>query len=356
MPRFDNILKIAQQTFYLSLVIVVGLTFILILDSTTNDSYIFIDDTTKDLSPQTTTVFLAGDIMLSRNVGTKMLGSKNYSLPFEQVRNIISQADISFGNLESPFFNQGEKITQGLIFKAEPQGIFGLAGAGFDVLSTANNHGLDQGKEGLEYTLSLLSAHGITAVGTGQNCHDGKIIPHKKIKFGFLAYSYAAYNDGGSVSDPFVCDWKDTDQIKQDIEILKQKVDFLIVSAHMGEEYARNPEEINISRVHNALDAGADMFVGHHPHWIQTIEEYDNKWIFYSLGNFVFDQMWSEETREGLTVMITITMTDQKPKIQKIELKPVIIDNFCCPRWATEEETIKILAKIGLTNPILFSK
>ena len=130
---------------------------------------------------------------------------------------------------------------------------------------------------------------------------------------------------------------------------------------HAGTEYTHQPNKAQITFAHAAIDYGADMVIGHHPHWIQKIEKYNNKYIFYSLGNFIFDQMWSQETKEGLALKITLsknlTPALQGPKtmaeLDYIELLPVIIENFSTPRPATAEETKTILNKIGETNTIL---
>ncbi|HYE22163.1 MAG TPA: CapA family protein, partial [Verrucomicrobiae bacterium] len=167
-----------------------------------------------------------------------------------------------------------------------------------------------------------------------------------------LAYSYSAHNDGGRIPDPQVCDWSNEKQMTQDIASLDSKVDFLIVSTHMGTEYKRDPDPRNVELAHKAIDSGADMLIGHHPHWIQTIEEYNGKWIFYSLGNFVFDQMWSQDTKEGLTIFATF----EDKTLKNIELRPVLIDDYCCPRWALSAEAQLILAKINLTSPYLMNK
>jgi gamma-polyglutamate biosynthesis protein CapA len=296
-----------------------------------------------------TVLFFAGDVMLSRNVGSKITAAKDPMLPFLNVLDIIQGADISFANLESPFFNIGQRVTQGLVFKAEPEHIEGLKRSGFDLLSTANNHSLDQGQKGLLYTIELLKEHGIVLVGTGADCHDGAIIEKNGIKFGFLAYTYAGFNDGGRLMHPLVCDLNDLKQIESDIKSLKERADIVVVSSHMGSEYRRTPREEDSLKARAMIDHGADMIIGHHPHWIQTIEEYDGKWIFYSLGNFVFDQMWSIETREGLALLATF----QGKRLSKIELRPVIIDNYCCPRWANETESADILQKIGLSRSVI---
>src|SRR3989344_5746909 len=123
------------------MVIVIDMVIVL-LNSTTNR--VVFQDESNNHQPSTTTLFLAGDIMLSRHVGTKMWASKNFTLPFESVRGITSSADISLANLESQFSDSRPRITEGLVFKAEPQAVLGLVSAGFDVLSTANNHSLDQ--------------------------------------------------------------------------------------------------------------------------------------------------------------------------------------------------------------------
>ncbi|MDP4000767.1 MAG: CapA family protein [bacterium] len=349
MPKLDNLPSFFKQTFITATLVVLSLTVIFLLNSTSSGRFVFTKPSSTNYNLKPTTLFFAGDIMLSRNVGVKIALSSHSFHPFQNVYESIQNADLAFANLESPFSDSGPPLTEGLVFKAEPDNVNRLKIAGFDVLSTANNHSFDQGVDGIEQTLKILQKNKITPLGTGLNCHDGTIMIKNQIKFGILAYSYAAHNDGGKVPDPLVCDWKDTEQVARDIQSLKLNTDFVIISAHMGEEYQRVPEQINIDRVHRAIDAGADIFVGHHPHWIQTIEQYEGKWIFYSLGNFVFDQMWSTDTREGMTVLINFN----NDKINTIELRPIIIEDYCCPRPADEEETKSILNKIGLTSRVL---
>lgn len=302
-----------------------------------------------------TTIFFAGDIMLSRNVANKMQIANDFTLPFQNVKDFISHADIAFANLESPFSNLGPYFIEGsLVFNANPLSIEGLKLAGFDILSTANNHTLDQKLIGLDFTLNHLRENGIQSVGTlPSNLQVEPVtITHENMTYGFLAYSYTAYNDGGSVH-PRVANFNDIEKLKQDVLDLKgRRADIVIVSMHAGTEYTRTPSQKQIDFAHTAIDAGADLVIGHHPHWVQTVEQYNGKWIFYSLGNFVFDQMWSQDTKEGLTLLVTY----KNSEITKIELKPVIIENYCCPRWANEEETKTILGRLGLTEPILMNK
>src|SRR5262249_37738983 len=135
-------------------------------------------------------------------------------------------ADISFANLESPFNDSGNHSVPGsLVFNADPKAVEGLKFAGFDILSTANNHAFDQGQYGIRYTLDHLKQNGILPLGTGDDCHAGQIITKNNLRFGFLGYSYTALNDGGKTTDPLVCDANDLKQLKTDIANLRPKVD-----------------------------------------------------------------------------------------------------------------------------------
>lgn len=324
--------------------------------------------TTRNL--QTTTLFFAGDIMLSRNVADKIYKANDFTLPFKNISEEISKADIAFANLESPFLNTGKHNNQGLVFNADPQSILGLKTVGFDILSTANNHALDQGIKGLDFTLKHLIDNRIIPTGA-TNSKGESVLPtitKNELTFGFLSYSYAGLNDESKTSSIHVNNFNDLEKLKADIIAMKgHTADIVIVSMHAGTEYTRTPTPAQVTFAHAAIDAGADLVIGSHPHWIQTIEKYNDKWIFYSLGNFVFDQMWSTDTREGLTVFITYenehipdpsnqTAGEDRVSIKKIELRPVIIEDYCCPRWVNKEESLAILKKINLTSPVLIDK
>jgi poly-gamma-glutamate synthesis protein (capsule biosynthesis protein) len=318
--------------------------------------------------PPTTSLFFAGDIMLSRNVHRAMSEANDFTLPFRKVGDIIKNADIAFANLESPFNDTGRHFIDGsLVFNADPKSVEGLKFAGFDILSTANNHTMDQGTKGLNFTIDTLFNNGIIPSGTSKTTGEQilPVVEKNNILFGFLSYSYTALNDGGKSTSPYIKDFNDLPGLKQDVLGLKgHNSDVVIVSMHAGTEYTREPTQAQIDFAHAAIDAGADLVIGHHPHWIQITEQYKGKWIFYSLGNFVFDQMWSTDTKEGLTVLVTYktehipdptrqTAGESKIEIKKIEIKPVIIEDYCCPRWADSAETSAILNKLGLTNTIL---
>ncbi len=319
--------------------------------------------------------FLAvGDIMLSRNVARKMdAAGKDGFLPFRNLDELLSGTDFNFGNLESPFSGSDQYIFKSeFIFNAPTWARSGLNQYNFKVLSLANNHILNQDKAGLDYTINYLSEVDLKGVGAGQNLAEawrGQTFSAKGITVGFIA---AVYPQGGE-ADKYVAQIStDTTRIAASIAELKTRSDFVVVSMHAGEEYTREPNQQQINFAHAAIDNGADIVIGAHTHWIQTTEIYKGKHIFYGLGNFVFDQMFSQDTREGLTLKITLSKKDgcsnaqtqaaciddvQGPRvaatIKQIELIPVIIENYSTPRLANEQEKQAILEKIHITNPII---
>jgi poly-gamma-glutamate synthesis protein (capsule biosynthesis protein) len=132
--------------------------------------------------------------------------------------------------------------------------------------------------------------------------------------------------------------------MKESIAQLRNQADFIIISLHAGIEYTGQPNQFQKDFAHNAIDVGADLVIGHHPHWVQSAEIYKDKYIFYSLGNFIFDQMWSEPTREGLVVKFIFN----KQGIKSIELKPILIEDYSQPRFLEGERAKRIIERLKL--------
>lgn len=138
---------------------------------------------------------------------------------------------------------------------------------------------------------------------------------------------------------------QDTQKLIESIQKAKSNADIVVVTMHAGIEYTREPTPLQTDFAHAAIDNGADIILGAHPHWIQSVEQYSGKYIFYSLGNFVFDQEFSPETKEGLTLKINLRK-DKMAHIEQIELAPIIIENYGQPRLANAEEKSRILESI----------
>ncbi len=246
--------------------------------------------------PATRLVF-GGDVMLSRYVGTLARRHKDPAWPLRPLAPFLKAADIAFVNLESPFSDRGGPIDKGMVFRAQPAMIEGLIAAGIDVVSTANNHARDQGGYGLEYTVRWLNKHGIQAVGT--TGPDGVVIERNGVRFGFLAYTYDQSNGNHASPDARV-EMLDIGRMTAAVARMRQRADVVIVSMHAGDEYQPRPNRQQIDFACAAIDSGAAVVAGHHPHVVQPVERYRDGVIFYSLGNLVFDQFQRKETQHGL--------------------------------------------------------
>jgi poly-gamma-glutamate synthesis protein (capsule biosynthesis protein) len=239
--------------------------------------------------------------MLSRYVGIVARAKGDPGWPLHDVAQLLSSADIAFANLESPFSDRGRLVDKGMVFKAEPEMIQALQRAGIDVVSTANNHARDCGRYGVEYTVDWLQQHGIAAVGTGptaEAARRGTVLERNGVRFGFLAYTYDQSNGNHADLDDRVA-MMHAGQVGDDVKSMLERADAVIVSMHAGFEYQRRPNTQQQKFAQAAIDAGANVVVGHHPHVTQPVESYANGLIFYSLGNLVFDQFQQKETQRG---------------------------------------------------------
>ncbi|MBE0449192.1 MAG: CapA family protein, partial [Actinobacteria bacterium] len=292
-------------------------------------------------------LIVVGDIMPSRGVANRIRAHNDFNYPFLATRDYLKTADIIFGNLESPI-TPGRKIqSKEMVFRTDPGFVEALRGAGFSVLSLANNHTPNFGDKGLRDTFQYLNQAGIKYAGAGANereANSAAYIESKGIKFAFLAYNgtdvvpatYGARNNRPGTA------FMGIERMTKAAKDAKRKADFVIVSMHAGEEYVVEPNQSQIDFAHAVIDAGAELIIGHHPHVIQTVEKYNGKYIFYSLGNFVFDQMRLKETREGLAIKAFFN----KNGVTKIELQPVLIEDYAQPRileGQQAEETLKRL-------------
>jgi len=288
-----------------------------------------------------------GDIMPGRTVEQKMINYNDWTYPFKETYQVTTTGDIVFGNLESPLL-KGPVVPAGsLVFRANPQTTTGLQYAGFNVVSLANNHMKNQGTEGIQETIAYLDQANIKHTGaglTGTEARQPAIIEVNGIKFGFLAYTDSSFTPNSYEAtanrpgSPFI----NTEELIEDINKLKDNSDVIIVSMHAGAEYSPQPNHKQIDFAHAAIDNGAQLVIGHHPHVVQPMEEYNNGHVFYSLGNFVFDQMWSTATRESVIAVITFSNTE----IENVELVPIKIFDYSQPRVLSDLEGQNIISRM----------
>jgi poly-gamma-glutamate synthesis protein (capsule biosynthesis protein) len=243
------------------------------------------------------TILFVGDIMLDRGVEYLMKQNSIY-YPFQKISHFLRGIDIVFANLEGPVVkNPPEFSDNSLKFAFSPEIIEGVFWSNFNLFSLANNHTLDMGKEGLKETKDWLKKYQINFVGnplTSSSDNPDSFFSRDNITF--LAFNRIF---------PFIAKEDKIIKIIKKAKSLKPD-NFLILSLHWGKEYKLTNSPAQQSLAHKIIEAGADLIIGHHPHVVQNIEKYQGKLIFYSLGNFIFDQYFSKETQQGLTVGLEI--------------------------------------------------
>ncbi len=296
-----------------------------------------------------TTFVAVGDIMLSRSVGAVIRQKNDVKYPYAATADFTRGVDIAFANLETAV-TPGRAIAPGeMTFRADPDTVKGLADAGFDVVSLANNHVPNFGQKGLTDTFKHLHDAGIAYAGAGEDAavaHAPAIIERNGLRFAFLAYndhdvvpaSYAAADKHAGTA------FMDADAMTVAVKAARANADVVIVSMHSGHEYAFVPDKSQIDFAHAAIDAGADAVIGHHAHVVQSVEYYKGKAIFYGLGNFIFDQDWSVPTREGLVIKVTFAGT----KVVGLEAFPVQILHGSQPNFSSDAAADETLARLGV--------
>lgn len=276
------------------------------------------------------TVIATGDIIPARSVNYQVLQHHNFKWPYLKTAYITRNADITFINLETPLIDNCPITQDGMVFCGNVGNIEGLVYAGVDVVSLANNHAGNYGEKGVLETVELLKLNGIDATGTAFSNLVIKDI--RGLKFAFLGFNDVSKNQTGIAS-------VNEQNLKVTIGDAKKQADVVIVTFHWGTEYKDQPDDRQKYLGHLAIDSGADLIIGNHPHWIQPIEIYKGKLITYAHGNFVFDQMWSQKTKEGVVGKYFF----YDDKLIDVEYFPVQIENFGQPSFVDAQKRQLIL-------------
>lgn len=261
------------------------------------------------------TLMATGDVIPARSVNYQMTAKNDFLWAIRNIAPLLKSADITLVNMESPLIKNCPLTNTGMVFCGDQRFVQALNTAGVDVVNLANNHSLNYGWEGLKETEDILTAQNIETTGTTSQGLSKKVIKNiKGMNIGFLGYTIV-----GKTADK--------EALASDIGALDKQVDVLVVSFHWGAEYNRMPVGAPdnpkvIGRL--AVESGADLVIGNHPHWIQGMEYYQGKPIFYALGNTIFDQEWSRETKEGVITEIRFN----GKTIENIIMHPVRISDY----------------------------
>jgi len=271
-------------------------------------------------------ITLVGDIMLGGSAD-EFMRRHGHDYAFVGVAHELARADVLFGNLEGPLTDGGEPAAdKQYLFRSPPAQVApALARAGFDVVSLANNHTLDYGPTGLFDTRTALFDAGIRTVGAGRDLADARratIVERDGLDVGFLAYSNTFPEDFWAEPGRPGTAFGHRAHVEADVRALHSQADIVVVSFHWGRESSTELRPYQPMLARAAIDAGADIVVGHHPHVLQGVERYDDGVILYSLGNFTFGS-YSENAR--VSAIAHVTADDDGP--QDLEMVPINVYN-----------------------------
>lgn len=298
-----------------------------------------------------------GDINYDRSPAYIIQTTGDLAYPLSRVTHIFEAADYTIANLETALGDVGEPAAKRYPFRSPPETAESLAIGGVDLVSLANNHAMDYGAEALLQGIDLLHAAGVATVGGGADesaSHAPHIAEINGLKVAFLGYvnvtveaitnfdtqSWSATADAPGLA------WGDPARVSEDVAAIRPEVDLVVVILHSGYEYIEEPSEAQVAAARAAIDAGADLVVGHHAHILQGIHRYNDGVIAYGLGNFLFNIDGPPETA------ILNVWLDQNG-VRQLELLPAIIQEHGQPRLAEPEEARPILSRVYYLTTLL---
>jgi poly-gamma-glutamate capsule biosynthesis protein CapA/YwtB (metallophosphatase superfamily) len=214
----------------------------------------------------------------------------------------------------------------------------------------ATNHAKDCGTnpcgdQAFLDTLANLRAAGIEPVGGGVDLAEARrpaVVTAGGVRFAVLGYDDIAPSAYGATETSPGTAPLDGDTLAEDVAAALDRADVVIVMPHWGSEYTALPSERQQELARQAIDAGATLVVGNHAHVLQAVEWFDEGFVAYGLGNFVFDQDWSLETQQGAVLEATF----HGPRLVGVRLHPVHIHDMHQPRWASADEARSILRRV----------
>ena len=290
--------------------------------------------------PEVTTMAAVGDIMLGRRVGDRHRDDPG--APLKPLAKQLAAAEITVGNFESTLSADGSATQGGDSFAASPRVTPGLRAAGFDLVSLANNHVGDYGDRALRQTLARFDSAEIETVGAGRDLTAARrpvIIERDGVRVGFLAVDSIGETPSATRTRPGTnrlnmpprtgpLNRSQLQRISSDIRALSKQVDVAVVLTHWGTQYTHRVESSQRIAARAFADAGADLVIGGHPHWVQGLEMAGSAVVVHSLGNFVFDMDFQTKTREG--IFLEIVLWDGA--VKAVEPVPYVIDDAFTPR------------------------
>ena len=300
------------------------------------------------------TIAAVGDIMLARDL-TTLMDAHGALYPFERVLPLLQNADLTIANMEGAFTERGAASAKLYTFRTPPRFAAGLPQAGIDAVSLGNNHSADFGPEGVQDTLAALDAAGVSHAGAGMNdaaARQPALLQAQGLRIAFLSYTDVMENTFAGPDSAGVA-LATPDLIAAGVRAAKSQADVVIVALHSGVEYTDAPQADQQRLAHAAIDAGALLVLGTHPHALQGSIRYHGGLIIYSMGNFVFDLDADDLANLGPRAFQTAVfyITIDAHQVRDLRVEPVFIDPAeDRPRPPTIEEAAAIRDHIAAVD------
>lgn len=255
---------------------------------------------------ESVSIVFVGDMMFDRYIRQKSEQNQGYDFVLADVKGMLQSANLVVGNLEGPItdfesISRGTEpgVPQNYIFTFAPEIIPTLIANNIKLVNLGNNHILNFGEQGLAQTFSYLNQAGIEHFGhvdsNNDDCKNEMLVKEiNGIKLLFVNYNQFITTDFEVLLQAILDQKQET------------RADVVILYTHWGNEYASQAGAVIQEQAHRFIDSGVDVIIGSHPHVIQQKETYQGKTIYYSLGNFVFDQYFNQEVRQGLVVKMDV--------------------------------------------------
>ena len=303
------------------------------------------------------------DIVEISAVGDLMMGSwvvdlvtkHSVDYPFDSTRSLLKSSDIAIANLEAPLTASGEKFeNKTYTFKVPPMFAKGIKNAGIDIVTLANNHIVDFGCEGLRNTINSLDSEQIQHCGAGADKSDAcqpVYIEHAGIRVAFISFSMTFPDEFWASNSSCGTCYPTEALLEQLVKTCNDSAGLTVVSFHWGAEKRTTPKDYQIFFAHKAIDLGADLVLGHHPHVLQGLELYKGKLIAYSLGNYVFGS-FSRFAKTSIVLQALISPHN----LLNARIWPISVDNYKVqfqPRQLRNEQAAAVIENLNeLSRPL----
>lgn len=291
-----------------------------------------------EMSPMVRSVSFAvvGDIMVHdyqyNEAYDPATGEYDFMHNFQDMKKYFEGYDIVLGNLELTFGGPDRPYASFPCFNTPDSFLDAVKDAGFNLLTTANNHSMDTGRAGVVRTLDKLDEYGIQHFGTNRSQEEQDAILYKDvngIRFAFLSYTYGT--NGIPMPEPYLVNLIDNDRMVRQIKEARENADVVVVLPHMGNEYETVPRQVFVDWADLMFDSGADIILASHPHVLQRMEyrrlnhgggEHDG-FIIYSLGNFISSQTTPPRNASIVLHLTVEQVGNEPPSVKEVSFVPI---------------------------------